>query len=72
MAQLLILLSFFLANLQVPTGEYRLSALPVDSDGFSSLMFSPGHIDVNVKSPLLDVEFSQVNEYYYLQILIIF
>ncbi|KAM0833417.1 hypothetical protein ACQ4PT_064262 [Festuca glaucescens] len=44
---------------EVPTGEYRLSALPVDSEGFSSLMFSPGHIDVNVKSPLLDVEFSQ-------------
>ncbi|XP_051224560.1 uncharacterized protein [Lolium perenne] len=50
---------------EVPTGEYRLSALPVDSEGFSSLMFSPGHIDVNVKSPLLDVEFSQsqVNVY---------
>ncbi|KQK04071.1 nodal modulator 1 [Brachypodium distachyon] len=44
---------------EVPTGEYRLSALPVDSEGSSSLMFSPGYIDVNVKSPLLDVEFSQ-------------
>ncbi|CAM0881057.1 unnamed protein product [Alopecurus aequalis] len=44
---------------EVPPGEYRLSALPVDSEGFSSLMFSPGHIDVNVNSPLLDVEFSQ-------------
>lgn len=56
-------LFFFLShNMQVPSGEYRLSALPVDSKGSSSLLFSPGHIDVNVKGPLLDVEFSQVNE----------
>ena len=51
--------------MQVSTGEYRLSALPVDSEGSSNLLFSPGYIDVNVKCPLLDVEFSQVNEYFF-------
>ncbi|XP_037405521.1 nodal modulator 1-like isoform X2 [Triticum dicoccoides] len=44
---------------EVSTGEYRLSALPVDSEGSSNLLFSPEYIDVNVKCPLLDVEFSQ-------------
>uniref|UniRef100_A0A0D9V022 Carbohydrate-binding-like fold protein n=1 Tax=Leersia perrieri TaxID=77586 RepID=A0A0D9V022_9ORYZ len=44
---------------EVLAGEYRLSALPVDTEGSSSLMFSPGFIDVNVNSPLLDIEFSQ-------------
>ncbi|KAL5228006.1 hypothetical protein ABZP36_016271 [Zizania latifolia] len=44
---------------EVLAGEYRLSALPVDTEGSSSLMFSPGSIDVNVNSPLLDIEFSQ-------------
>uniref|UniRef100_A0A453EWB4 Carbohydrate-binding-like fold protein n=1 Tax=Aegilops tauschii subsp. strangulata TaxID=200361 RepID=A0A453EWB4_AEGTS len=44
---------------EVSTGEYRLSVLPVDSEGSSNLLFSPGYIDVNVKCPLLDVEFSQ-------------
>lgn len=44
---------------EVPAGEYQISALPVDSDGSSSLMFSPGYISVNVNSPLLDLEFSQ-------------
>lgn len=49
-------------RLQVLAGEYRLSALPVDTEGSSSLMFSPGFIDVNVNSPLLDIEFSQVTK----------
>ncbi|XP_062197301.1 uncharacterized protein LOC133900188 [Phragmites australis] len=44
---------------EVPAGEYQLSALPVDSERSSSLMFSPGSIGVNVNSPLLDLEFSQ-------------
>ncbi|CAD6238726.1 unnamed protein product [Miscanthus lutarioriparius] len=44
---------------EVPAGEYELSALPVDSEGSSSLMFSPGSISINVNSPLLDLEFSQ-------------
>ncbi|AQK91365.1 Carbohydrate-binding-like fold [Zea mays] len=44
---------------EVPAGEYQLSALPVDSERSSSLMFSPGSISVNVNSPLLDLEFSQ-------------
>ncbi|KAL6850380.1 hypothetical protein ACP4OV_021007 [Aristida adscensionis] len=44
---------------EVPTGEYKLSALPVDSERSASLMFSPGSIDINVNSPLLDLEFSQ-------------
>ncbi|TVU21253.1 hypothetical protein EJB05_30878 [Eragrostis curvula] len=44
---------------EVPAGEYKLSALPVDTERSSSLMFSPGSIDVNVNSPLLDLEFSQ-------------
>ncbi|KAG2597104.1 hypothetical protein PVAP13_5KG190200 [Panicum virgatum] len=44
---------------EVPAGEYQLSALPVDSERYSSLMFSPGSISVNVNSPLLDLAFSQ-------------
>ncbi|WVZ71463.1 hypothetical protein U9M48_020048 [Paspalum notatum var. saurae] len=44
---------------EVPAGEYQISALPVDSDRSSSLMFSPGSISVNVNGPLLDLEFSQ-------------
>lgn len=46
---------------QVPTGEYRLSALAPESA--SGLLFVPSHIDVVVKSPLLNVKFSQVNKY---------
>ncbi|KAK3160680.1 hypothetical protein QOZ80_1BG0062920 [Eleusine coracana subsp. coracana] len=44
---------------EVPAGEYQLSALPVDTERSSTLMFSPGSIGVNVNSPLLDLEFSQ-------------
>lgn len=48
---------------QVPTGEYRLSALAAAPESASGLLFLPSHIDVVVKSPLLDVKFSQVNKY---------
>nr|CAD1833216.1 unnamed protein product [Ananas comosus var. bracteatus] len=48
---------------EVPAGEYRLSALAVDSESSRMMMFSPSFVDVKVNSPLLDVEFfqSQVN-----------
>ncbi|XP_004288537.1 PREDICTED: nodal modulator 1 [Fragaria vesca subsp. vesca] len=42
---------------EVPTGEYRLSALAPESA--SGILFVPSHIDVVVKSPLLNVKFSQ-------------
>ncbi|KAF4370085.1 uncharacterized protein LOC115708837 [Cannabis sativa] len=44
---------------EVPAGEFRLSALPAKPDSASGLMFLPPSIDVVVKSPLLNVEFSQ-------------
>ncbi|CAL9068218.1 uncharacterized protein LOC135581844 [Musa acuminata AAA Group] len=43
---------------EVPPGEYRLSALAVDSEN-SGLLFSPSYVDVKVNSPLLNVEFFQ-------------
>ncbi|WOL10268.1 nodal modulator 1 [Canna indica] len=43
---------------EVPPGEYRLSALALDSDN-SGLLFSPSYVDVKVNSPLLNVEFFQ-------------
>lgn len=42
---------------QVPAGEYRLSALAVDTS--SSVLFSPPYVDIKVDRPSLDVEFSQ-------------
>ncbi|KAF3436558.1 hypothetical protein FNV43_RR23650 [Rhamnella rubrinervis] len=44
---------------EVPAGEYRLSALAAKPEIASGLMFLPPHIDVEVRSPLLNVEFSQ-------------
>ncbi|MED6190169.1 hypothetical protein PIB30_103084, partial [Stylosanthes scabra] len=41
---------------EVVPGEYRLSAIAENAPG---LMFMPSYIDVVVKSPLLNVEFSQ-------------
>ncbi|KAG0480871.1 hypothetical protein HPP92_011729 [Vanilla planifolia] len=41
----------------VPPGEYRLSAMPVNSSNSASPLFSPPHIDIKVNAPLLDVEF---------------
>lgn len=46
--------------IQVPTGEYRISALAAKPEIASGLMFLPSYIDVVVRSPLLNVEFSQV------------
>lgn len=43
---------------EVPPGEYRLSALAIDTDN-SGLMFSPSYIDINVDRPFLNVEFLQ-------------
>ncbi|KAI3940108.1 hypothetical protein MKW92_014647 [Papaver armeniacum] len=42
---------------QVPAGEYHLVAIA--AGGSSELLFLPAQLDVTVKSPLLNVEFSQ-------------
>ncbi|KAL9250005.1 BOS complex subunit NOMO1-like protein [Drosera capensis] len=44
---------------EVPPGDYRLSALPTSAERASELLFLPPYIDVSVRSPLLNVEFSQ-------------
>ncbi|KAH9626869.1 hypothetical protein KSS87_002269 [Heliosperma pusillum] len=44
---------------QVPPGDYRLSAVASTSESSSELMFLPPYTDVSVRSPLLDIEFSQ-------------
>ncbi|XAR61425.1 hypothetical protein NMG60_11035120 [Bertholletia excelsa] len=44
---------------EVPPGEYRLSALPVKPESASGIQFLPTHVDVVVKSPVLNVEFYQ-------------
>ncbi|KDP28277.1 hypothetical protein JCGZ_14048 [Jatropha curcas] len=44
---------------QVPPGEYRLSAFSATPESSPGLLVLPPHIDVVVKSPLLNVEFSQ-------------
>ncbi|KAI9099060.1 hypothetical protein K1719_024827 [Acacia pycnantha] len=44
---------------EVLPGEYRLSAIAATPESVPGLMFLPSYIDVVVKSPLLDVEFSQ-------------
>ncbi|KAK4367254.1 hypothetical protein RND71_015134 [Anisodus tanguticus] len=44
---------------EVPPGEYRLSAIPAKLENAKELIFSPSHIDVSVRSPLLDVKFYQ-------------
>ncbi|KAK6937266.1 hypothetical protein RJ641_030774, partial [Dillenia turbinata] len=46
---------------EVPLGEYRLSALAASPESVSELLFSPPHVDVVVKSPVLNVEFSQAH-----------
>lgn len=43
----------------VPPGEYRLSALAATPERASELLFLPPYVDVAVKNPFLDVEFSQ-------------
>ncbi|XP_058008575.1 uncharacterized protein LOC110645700 isoform X2 [Hevea brasiliensis] len=44
---------------EVPPGEYRLSAFAATPESASGLLFLPPYIDVMVKNPLLDIEFSQ-------------
>ncbi|VVB06611.1 unnamed protein product [Arabis nemorensis] len=44
---------------EVPPGEYRLSALAATPKSASELLFLPAYVDVAVKSPLLNIEFSQ-------------
>ncbi|CAM8928070.1 unnamed protein product [Rhodiola kirilowii] len=44
---------------EVPSGEYRLSVLAVASNNAPELLFLPPFIDVTVKSPLLNIQFSQ-------------
>lgn len=53
-------INLLLFDMQVPPGEYRLSALPIKSESSSSLIFSPPYVDVKVNSPVLNVEFFQV------------
>lgn len=45
---------------QVPEGDYRLSALAATPENAPGVLFLPPYIDVTVKSPVLNVEFSQV------------
>lgn len=44
---------------EVPSGEYRLSAFAAKPESGSGLLFLPAYIDVTVKTPLLNLEFSQ-------------
>ncbi|CAK7348450.1 unnamed protein product [Dovyalis caffra] len=44
---------------EVLPGEYRLSALVATPDSAPGLLFSPPYVDVVVKSPLLDLQFTQ-------------
>uniref|UniRef100_A0A1J3E6G6 Nodal modulator 1 n=1 Tax=Noccaea caerulescens TaxID=107243 RepID=A0A1J3E6G6_NOCCA len=44
---------------EVPPGEYRLSALAATPKSASELLFLPAYLDVAVKSPLVNIEFSQ-------------
>lgn len=46
--------------LQVPPGDYRLSAIAAAPETAPHLLFSPQHIDVNVNGPLLSLKFYQV------------
>ncbi|KAK7284568.1 hypothetical protein RJT34_19316 [Clitoria ternatea] len=44
---------------EVLPGEYRLSAIAATPENTAGVMFAPSYIDVVVKSPVLNVEFSQ-------------
>lgn len=48
--------------MQVPTGEYRLSALAATPESAPELLFLPSHMDIAVGNPLFNIEFSQVSE----------
>lgn len=45
---------------QVPPGEYRLSAMAAMPESAPGLLFLPSFVDVVVKSPLMTIKFSQV------------
>ena len=45
--------------LEVPPGEYRLSALGATVESAPELLFLPPYADVLIKSPLFNVEFLQ-------------
>ncbi|CAK9152882.1 unnamed protein product [Ilex paraguariensis] len=49
---------------EVPPGEYRLSAFAATPESAPELLFSPSYVDVRVNSPLLNVEFYQVQLMY--------
>ncbi|XP_021744068.1 nodal modulator 1-like [Chenopodium quinoa] len=44
---------------QVPPGDYRLSAMASTPENAPELVFLPPYTDVSVRSPLLNIEFSQ-------------
>ncbi|KAJ7977680.1 Carbohydrate-binding-like fold [Quillaja saponaria] len=44
---------------EVPPGEYRLSAMAATPESAPGLIFLPSYVDVIVRSPLLNVQFSQ-------------
>ncbi|XP_062143584.1 uncharacterized protein LOC133851267 [Alnus glutinosa] len=44
---------------EVLPGEYRLSAMAASPESAPGLMFLPSNVDIVIKSPLLNVEFSQ-------------
>lgn len=44
---------------EVPSGEYRLSALAANPESAPGLLFLPTHVDVVVNRPVLNVEFYQ-------------
>ncbi|RAL42059.1 hypothetical protein DM860_011842 [Cuscuta australis] len=45
---------------EVMPGEYRLSAIAATPENFPDLLFSPPHVDISVRKPVLDIEFKQV------------
>ncbi|XP_031274126.1 nodal modulator 1 [Pistacia vera] len=44
---------------EVSSGEYRLSALDTTPESASGLLFLPPYVDIAVKSPIVNIEFSQ-------------
>lgn len=57
----MIHIPFFCLNIvQVPPGEYHISALAATPESSSGVLFLPPHVHLVVKNPLLNVEFSQV------------
>lgn len=58
-----MIFTFLLCHYQVPAGEYRLSALAGTQESVPGVIFSPPYADVAVKSPIFNVEFSEVHAY---------